>query len=265
MSLRIFKKQEEIEEEKKLACVNTQESSIDTLIANLISYFEGSTRIRFGVDFIIYKEYLKNFEITPQMIDKVHPLIDKVPSVMLPGQYMEGYNPAKGLFLSALIQTSFDQGFNNFEFSNDIEADEFGARLTGKIDRIVIKAKKIIGAHILDEAMHCVLEADSIIGAYPFTRSFACAITVDHLNSVGISEYSSPSSSIEIGTYKSSPLYKRPRLGFAGGNDAIVYTPNLGTWLKLKFDGAVHNKHWKLVYGRMPKESKKWKNVGMGK
>ncbi|MBI4448195.1 hypothetical protein HY643_04385 [Candidatus Woesearchaeota archaeon] len=152
---KIFTKIENPFEEKKLEVVGSEEAVLDEWMA----YFE-QTNLNFNVytdilDF--YKNYLVNFEIKPAMIKKFNDMVDT-----------KKFNDRKkmwlGLFLSAMIQTSYNKGFNDFVFE-EINVDNFGMYLQGQKDKpIKIKAKIIDGNSTLNDAENCVAKITSYKG-----------------------------------------------------------------------------------------------------
>ncbi|MBI4447888.1 hypothetical protein HY643_02815, partial [Candidatus Woesearchaeota archaeon] len=87
-----------------------------------------------------------------------------------------------GLFLSILIQTSYNQGFNDFEFE-EINADDFGSCLNGKNeDKIRIKAEKINGRNTLEYAEFCSLNAGTINGGGAGISAHNCYLEAETIN-----------------------------------------------------------------------------------
>ncbi|MBI4448010.1 hypothetical protein HY643_03440 [Candidatus Woesearchaeota archaeon] len=81
-----------------------------------------------------------------------------------------------GLFLSALMQSSYKQGFNDFKFEN-INANCFGGWLRGKEGKpIIVKAEKINGDYTLSHAKNCVAEINNYQGDYFGYKMNNCTI-----------------------------------------------------------------------------------------
>ncbi|MBI4447715.1 hypothetical protein HY643_01935 [Candidatus Woesearchaeota archaeon] len=104
-----------------------------------------------------YIQYLQTFlNITPDIINKIWGL--------LPKESWGFYQNNKGIFLSGLIQTSYRQGHNDFEF-DEIGAHCFGIFLDGQENNpIRIKAKKVVGGEILAHSTHCFLKVEKLVG-----------------------------------------------------------------------------------------------------
>ncbi|MBI4447340.1 hypothetical protein HY643_00015, partial [Candidatus Woesearchaeota archaeon] len=156
----VFGKPEKIEPENNLEVVVSDESKQDNLAADLVNYFVQSLPLNHlwaGDIFKGYKQHLQGFKITPDIVSKVYCILPK-------NQAEEYYPLQKGTFISALIQTSYNQGFNDFEFE-EVNAYYFGAFLKGKTkNRIRIKAEKITGNFTLSYAENCSLTAKEIKG-----------------------------------------------------------------------------------------------------
>ncbi|MBI4448199.1 hypothetical protein HY643_04405, partial [Candidatus Woesearchaeota archaeon] len=85
-----------------------------------------------------------------------------------------------GMLLSALIQTSYQQGFNDFEFE-EVNAHFFGTLLEGKEeDKIRIKAKKIGGHSPLCLAKNCFLTAKIIESFWLLDNAQDCVAEITH-------------------------------------------------------------------------------------
>ncbi|MBI4448249.1 hypothetical protein HY643_04670 [Candidatus Woesearchaeota archaeon] len=147
---KIFQKQELIREEK-LQIINTKESELDKLLASLLGYFNKTPPCynNWHAYYTSAALNLKGLNIPPEAIQKINENIKKG-------------TQEKGLFLSALIQTSYNQGNNYFEFET-INADCFGAFLEGKKgNKLTLKIKKLLQGQSFVCAKHCRIEISII-------------------------------------------------------------------------------------------------------
>ncbi|MBI4447652.1 hypothetical protein HY643_01605 [Candidatus Woesearchaeota archaeon] len=177
MGLRdIFKKAEKPLEEKKLEAITTDESVIDEWNVKLQSSFCSMLR-DWKDDFKAYVDYSKSFKIKPDLITKFNE------SLGMGAGWNRGTH--RGLFLSALIQTSYDQGSNNFEFE-EISANLFGGWLEGKeSNTLKIRVKKISGHFQFWESNYTYLIAENFVGdwgLFQSTYSTAKIISYDGQN-----------------------------------------------------------------------------------
>lgn len=170
----VFEQPEKPEEEKKLEVVSTSESRLDDLIFKLVEYFEQNSptkRICWSETFEDYKQYLQSYTITSEMVSKINLVLPKTKNTT-------HYLIHKGSFLSALIQTSYNQGNNGFEFEK-VNAHFFGAYLKGSENNpIKIKAKAINGWGNLRKANYCSLEAETINGNSAFEGAKGCVAEI---------------------------------------------------------------------------------------
>ncbi|MBI4448326.1 hypothetical protein HY643_05070 [Candidatus Woesearchaeota archaeon] len=152
----VFGKPEKVEPEKQLEVITTEESVLDDLIA----YFEKL----FPPHLLTYKEAfdacrkdLRSYPIKPELIKKFNEKIN-----------LTSFDPYKrccrGVFVSSLIQVSYDQGLNNFEFGK-INFDSFGEFLEGQKNKpIKIKVNTTNEKDTLWAAKYCNLTAEIING-----------------------------------------------------------------------------------------------------
>ncbi|MBI4447708.1 hypothetical protein HY643_01895 [Candidatus Woesearchaeota archaeon] len=90
----------------------------------------------------------------------------------------------RGDFLSAMIQTSYNQGFNNFKFG-EVDAGFFGNSLEGKEgNTLIIDVGKIVGEGALCDANNCSLTARLVRGERCLAYAQKCAITTDTLHGI---------------------------------------------------------------------------------
>ncbi|MBI4448156.1 hypothetical protein HY643_04190 [Candidatus Woesearchaeota archaeon] len=117
-------------------------------------------------------DYLKSFEIKPARINNFNKKIKNVH-----GNKKESF----GIFLSALVQTSYNQGFNNFDFGT-INAGIFGGYLKGaKGNPIKIRAGKISGYNTFNSAENCSLTAKVINGDDTLENATGCSLTAEKI------------------------------------------------------------------------------------
>ncbi|MBI4447714.1 hypothetical protein HY643_01930 [Candidatus Woesearchaeota archaeon] len=152
----IFGKVEQLPQEKSLEVVAT----VETVVNELLAHFEKNKYSGMMSDefceryFNSHKEHLQSFKLTPKVIVEFNKKVGQLADEDL------------GVYLSALIQTSYAQGFNNFEFG-EVYANCFGKLLKGQKDApIRIKAEKINGRNALYKAENCILEAKRINGSW---------------------------------------------------------------------------------------------------
>lgn len=198
MGLETFNKQEKPEEEKKLEVVKTEASTLD----ELVSYFLKTKNI-LQTSPTFFREsqiFLQSYKLYPTQINAFK---DKIREFRL-----EWYERGPlGTFLSAMIQTSYSQGSNNFEFEK-IYASHFGSFLKGKKENpIKIKAKTIAGWEICSKAENCFLEVDRLEGEFAFLDTSYCTLKIKN--------------------------YVGDRFGF-GMKNCKIYSPNKETLKKLK-------------------------------
>lgn len=177
---KIFQKQEKIEEEKKLGVITTKESAVDDLTLHLINFFKKDEE-KYEITswwnvFDYYKRYLQKLEITPSIIQKVSGQLSTSESTE------HVYRTYKGIALTALMQQSYNCGFNNFEFE-DVVANGFCEFLKGEDNSLVkIKANKIIGNSTLASAEYCTLKTASIEGWQTLWLGENCTVEIGKYN-----------------------------------------------------------------------------------
>lgn len=165
MGLDIFQTQRDIKPEKTLEIVSNADSALDELVFNLVEYLEQNINPNgWKEQFNYYKRHFqKNYKITPSLISKVNLVPPKNKSVY------EHYPWSRGMFLSALIQVSYEQGFNSFEFK-EVHNDRLGIFLVGKKGKpIKIKVEKLNGEWAFGEAKNVIAEVQKYKG-YCFGR-----------------------------------------------------------------------------------------------
>ncbi|MBI4447466.1 hypothetical protein HY643_00650 [Candidatus Woesearchaeota archaeon] len=129
--------------------------------------------------FVKNQELLQSYLIKPAQIKKFNKKFDAE-------ELIEVKRRCLGVFISSLIQVSYNQGFNDFEFEQ-VDADYFGAFLKGKKDNpIRIKAKKVWGDELLHGAKYCSLIAKELNTIYTLQDAVSCSLQTEYFIS---SEY----------------------------------------------------------------------------
>ncbi|MBI4447706.1 hypothetical protein HY643_01885 [Candidatus Woesearchaeota archaeon] len=167
----VFGKPAKIEPEKKLEVIATEESVIDEL---LIHFKTSTTKRPMSLNdqnahkVEIQKFLQKYHKITPNLISTFNRTINTKKLGL------EIFDATSGAFLSALIQTSYNQGFNNFEFG-EININWFGIYLQGKKGSLIkIKVNKINGEATLFAAEYCFLKVEALNGKYALGNTENC-------------------------------------------------------------------------------------------
>ncbi|MBI4448343.1 hypothetical protein HY643_05155 [Candidatus Woesearchaeota archaeon] len=192
----IFGQAEKPVEEKKLEVVVNDESVLDDWMA----YFEQTKKMPWsGIckleDYLTTSQvFLKRYQIKPERIYKFN---KKVDTTKLDYEEANFFS----VFLSSLIQTSYNQGFNNFKFE-EINIDRFGILLVGqgdepiKIEVTTINAEDVFlwaknsslevenlkGNVPLREAQHCFLKAKKIEGNFLLSYATNCRLEAETIN-----------------------------------------------------------------------------------
>ncbi|MBI4447629.1 hypothetical protein HY643_01490 [Candidatus Woesearchaeota archaeon] len=168
-------------EEKKLETITSEES----ILQDWQSYYDKTKPLAEGVSFdnirgylAETKNFLKSFKIKPEAISKFNEKISLKNETRAASFYF-------GALLSALIQTSYQQGFNNFLFNN-IEANAFGYYLEGqKNKKIKITAKFIGSDYLLSGGKDCFLKAETIYGIHAVNYAERCFLNATIIHSSG--------------------------------------------------------------------------------
>ena len=169
----LFKKVEEVNNEKIIKKLNCEE-----LLQEFIKWYEKNYYFHsIGCDgkleyFHSVFQFLKSYEMAPVLISNFYQKIKKI----------KERKESLGLFLSAMIQTSYDQGWNNFTFDK-IEADCFGAFLKG-LDkkRLILNVGKINGNLAFFYSDYCEFTAKEICGMDTMTNSTRTKLKVENLS-----------------------------------------------------------------------------------
>ncbi|MBI4448144.1 hypothetical protein HY643_04130 [Candidatus Woesearchaeota archaeon] len=171
---KVFGKAEKVEE-KVLEVVASDESMVD----DFLDYFD-KTKDIYSVkeNFDIFQQDLQDRQINPSLVSKINLILQQRTRIQY-GYFRENlYNSLKGLFLSALIQTSYNQGFNGFEFE-EINAECFGAFLEGREDnKIRIKIEKIEGSwnFVKATAFSASIQTLKGSGNFQYSKNFSTQI-----------------------------------------------------------------------------------------
>ncbi|MBI4448344.1 hypothetical protein HY643_05160 [Candidatus Woesearchaeota archaeon] len=274
-------KAEKIEEEKKLEIIVTKEAKAQEFVAVtnfIVTYFDDFCRTlplkmaelwgRLGLkaylynnqytpieNFNTFKDYFKNVEITPKIINQVNK--------QLPKEGGRQYNANKGVFFSALIQTSYNQGFNNFEFK-EISTCDFGAWLRGKEGKpIIVKAEKIEGANIFHNASNCSLTADTVDGLGTFWYAEKCSLIAKRVVGENIFDYTTNcfleaetiQGDFSLGAAENCVAeianYKGRNFG-EGMKNCTIYSPNQEVLDKIEKQTWPHTKTNTYLQGKKP-------------
>ncbi len=162
-----FKEKIENRDWRKPKKINGWESIFDSFLATLISKFEeikGEDEWNFKKSeeyFNSCLEYFQNFDLTPKIIEEFCKKIGEV------DEYLKW---AFGSFVSAMIQKSYNSGYNNFKLS-DLKIDMFGSFLEGKDDdKIRIKIDHLIGDWNFWRVKNIYLKTSRILGDWNFWK-----------------------------------------------------------------------------------------------
>ncbi|MBI4447807.1 hypothetical protein HY643_02410 [Candidatus Woesearchaeota archaeon] len=175
---KVFGTAEKPVEEKKLQVIASEEAAIK----DWQDYFDKTKE--YLPDFFKLKEYfeeslkfLQTFRIQPTLINRFNE--NNKFHVSILEMVRHGF---WGVFFSSLIQTSYDQGFNNFEFE-EVQAWQFGNYLKGKEeDKIRIKAEKINGEFVFGIAENFSLTAKKIEGGNIVHSAKNCHLIAEEIN-----------------------------------------------------------------------------------
>ncbi len=89
-----------------------QDKTLETTVKELISNFDQLLKKHISSGYIIYYDYLdivSKFKVTPQVIDRVIQTL-----FIYEYDNYEDYNSKVGMYLTTLVQASYNQGHNNF-------------------------------------------------------------------------------------------------------------------------------------------------------
>lgn len=174
---KIFQEKAEKVEEKKLQVVVSDESVEDKILAEALNYFNRSSPTEekeLKDDFKVYTDYLQqNYKIKPSLVSKINESVDSK-------KFDSDKKCYLGIFLSAMIQTSYNQGFNDFVFDK-IHANLFGSLLKGVgRNKIRIKANIIKGNGSLGLSKNCYFIVKKIEGLDTLIASKNCVAEITH-------------------------------------------------------------------------------------
>jgi len=176
---KIFKK---IEDTKEKTCriLNNERTKLDKLLTYFFTFFEKEKKC--GADWVrgedkkrydSFFNFLKNFDITPSFIKT---FAEKI------GEVKEEEKQIFGLYLSAMMQVSYNKGYNNFEFGK-IKVDELGAFLKGREkEKIKIRLSSLEGDWNFWMAENCDISISRVVGNWNFWKMRECPIKIEKLN-----------------------------------------------------------------------------------
>ncbi|MBI4447446.1 DUF3737 family protein, partial [Candidatus Woesearchaeota archaeon] len=255
----VFGTPEKIEPEKKLEVITSEEAVIDDWMV----YFEQTKKMiweKWGHlpnYFAESKQFLQSYtKISPKMIQIFNKKVDTSKLNLCEKGCL-------GVFLSSLMQTSYDKGFNNFEFE-EINTDDFGMFLQGQKSKpIRVIGKKISGDDTLHMAKYCFLEAQTIYGHNLLKNAIDCLIKADTING-NSSLDGAKNCSLKTETLFGNAIlinseecvaeianYEGEYLG-GNMNNSTIYTSKLVSWMRLKYQKHLfyHHEHLKIKFGR---------------
>ncbi|MBI4447743.1 hypothetical protein HY643_02080 [Candidatus Woesearchaeota archaeon] len=166
-------KAEKPEKEKKLEVVSSDESVVDELLAyfystkkdccktpgDLRDYFEES------------QKFLQTYRLKKGLISRFNDRIDIQ-------QIIGTEKNDLGIFLSALMQASYQQGSNNFKLK-EVNANSFGGCLHGEEgNKINIHAQTINGNYALVFSRDCYLKVGSLNGDCSLVFASGCIANI---------------------------------------------------------------------------------------
>lgn len=159
---KIFNEEIKNPEEKSFRKIENDSSMFDEILAFLKNEGYKKTKIK-GVSklecyFLNTMDFLKNFNITNDIPRK---FLERVENFKYKKEKIFA-NEGLTIMLSALIQTSYNQGHNLFEFG-DVYVNNFGMFLKGKRTRpMKIKARKLNGVAGFLEVKNYIFEAEEV-------------------------------------------------------------------------------------------------------
>ncbi|MBI4447553.1 hypothetical protein HY643_01100 [Candidatus Woesearchaeota archaeon] len=167
MSLKdVFEQAEKPAEEKKLEVILSEELVIKELLVYIEKVTPAKTKDTKN-EFATFLTYLQSYKITPSLVTKLN---KKADTKKLSYKRKDSF----GLFLSAMVQTSYEQGFNDFELG-EVNANLFGAYLEGhKSNTIRLKVNNIFGDSTFMNAKECSLTAKKVEGNASFKDVAYC-------------------------------------------------------------------------------------------
>ncbi|MBI4447411.1 DUF3737 family protein [Candidatus Woesearchaeota archaeon] len=233
-----------VKEQEQIVIINEEDSACNEAVNFFLGYFDTlSKKKKFWGNSQINPHYqatlsfLKDYKINPELVQQFNEEV-KAKHLSLDSRFY------LGLFLSALIQTSYNQGFNNFEFDK-INADHFGAYLQGtKNNPIKVKAKIINGEFAFRQTENCSLETATINGDHTLNETKNIALTTQFLHG-NVTFAHSQNSTIEILNYNGKSF---------GWNtiDCTIYSPNQEVLDKIEKQTWPHTKTNTYIQGKKP-------------
>ncbi|MBI4447614.1 hypothetical protein HY643_01405 [Candidatus Woesearchaeota archaeon] len=174
--------------EKKENSLTTNKSE-SIIFGEWLDYFEKTDKDKFFTwdetkkYFLESKKFLQSYQkLTPEVIKTFNEKVDTTQFGLTELCWW-------GIFSSAMIQTSYDQGFNSFQFEKismkfgELEIGDFGSYLQGKSNNpIKIKAEKINAASILGYGKNCVLKVGSLTARFTLFKAEDCIVELTNYN-----------------------------------------------------------------------------------
>ncbi|MBI4447610.1 hypothetical protein HY643_01385 [Candidatus Woesearchaeota archaeon] len=170
----VFGTAEKPEKEKKLQVIVSDEAVVDELLACFEkNKYNDEHNLDEGKEYFKnVSTFLKSFQISHERIKKFY----KKAAVK------KNESESFGLYLSALIQTSYQQGNNNFKFGA-VNANWLGVFLEGKITRpINIKIDALNGYSNFSNSNYFSAKIKKIEGKYNFWQANNFSTSIQNLN-----------------------------------------------------------------------------------
>ncbi|MBI4448272.1 hypothetical protein HY643_04790 [Candidatus Woesearchaeota archaeon] len=194
--------------------------------------------------------FLNKYELNPELIAQFKNAINT-------DKLRHSEKQALGSFLSAMMQTSYNQGNNDFYFE-EVDAQFFCAFLQGRQNnKIRVQAKQVNSHHLLYQAencsskiqtvignnnlwlaKNCSLESQTIIGSDSLAHAENCSLTTESLNG-WYSLQEAKNCTANIGTYKGSWFGLRMK-------DCKIYSPNPKVLKRLRKQSSLKTNSFEL-------------------
>lgn len=189
----VFGQPEKVEPEKKLEVIASEEA----VIADWMAYFEknkiGNCRgNRFKEFKLDCQKYLQSYQIKSAILQKFVSLANQ--------KQIEDWDEKLcfGAFLSALIQTSYNQGNNDFEF-DFVTAEGFASFLHGEEQNLLrITLKALYGNDCLGQSSFCFLKAGRMFEGPHMYKAQHCILEAEK-NEVLTTFYNRKNCRVKIG------------------------------------------------------------------
>ncbi|MBI4447460.1 hypothetical protein HY643_00620 [Candidatus Woesearchaeota archaeon] len=189
----IFEQAEKPIEEKKLQLVNSQ----DGVIEELSSYFKKQKKYASGMSLDYSKDFfsetiqiLQAHAISPQLVNAFNKNMRNNIGFVEYWRY--------GVFLSAMMQTSYNQGNNDFEF-DFVTAEGFASFLHGEEQNLLrITLKALYGNDCLGQSSFCFLKAGRMFEGPHMYKAQHCILEAEK-NEVLTTFYNRKNCRVKIG------------------------------------------------------------------